>query len=315
MKKKVFALFLLAWTSLAWSVTAGKVDLVEGDVRVLDVATTQERPLKLGDIISEGDTVMTGSKGELHLAMEDGGQLALRPNTRMQILKYKAEGGKNDTSVFNLLQGAMRSVTGWIGKFNARNYQIRTSTATIGVRGTDHETRVIPQGSSEGEAGTYDKVNIGATQIRTKFGATQVSPNQAGFVPASERARPRLLAGVPAFFRPMQHDRRFEGLHDRIRQRMDENRGKRIKEIVEHRREARKLERQKKLETQQLKRQEKAENRTQRKVQKFESRNDRPLKLQDHSGQREVRRESFMERRQPTIGQEPRFGRGHGRRR
>lgn len=305
---KIFlALLIFAWSSLVWAATAGKVDLVEGDVRVLDATTNLERPVKLGDAINEGDTLVTGSKGEVHLAMEDGGQLALRPDTRMRILKYKAEGGKSDTSVFNLLQGAMRSVTGWIGKYNSKNYEIRTSTATIGVRGTDHETRVIPEGGVEGEAGTYDKVNVGATQIRTKYGTTQVNPNQAGFVSALGHARPRLLGGVPAFFRPMHHDKRFEGLHDRIRQRIDENRGKRIKAVTEHRREARRLEHQKKLEARQLKRQEKA--------QKFEKNNAGSPKLQDRPRQREVLRDDFIERRQSVAGQEPRIGRGHGRRR
>lgn len=322
MKKILAAFFFLFWSSLAWSSSAGKVDLVEGDVRVLEAVTNKERAVKLGDVINEGDTLMTGSKGEVHLSMEDGGQLALRPDTRMQIFKYKAEGGKSDTSIFKLLQGAMRSVTGWIGKYNSRNYEIRTPTATIGVRGTDHETRVIPEGSSEDQPGTYDKVNIGATQMRTPFGTTQIKPNQSGFVPASgQKLRPRLLARVPAFYRPMQNDKRFEGLHDKIQQRMSEMRGQRIKQMAELRRANLQQQRLKMQEDRQLRRQERMQRIEKLKAERQKRLENRSLhdgqrleqssnpRLQEFKKNREEQRTAIREN-QNALGAGLRHGRG-----
>ncbi|OQA33270.1 MAG: FecR protein [Betaproteobacteria bacterium ADurb.Bin341] len=240
----ILPLFILAWSSLAWPATAGKVDLVTGDVRCIAAGSQEKRPLKLADTVNEGDTLLTGPDGEVLLAMEDGGQLALHANSQMRIDQYQAEGSKTDTSILNLLQGAMRSVTGWIGKYNPRRYEVRTPTATIGVRGTDHETRVIPEGSSEGPAGTYDKVNIGATEMRTAQGSTRILPNRAGFVPAHGRVKPKLLDRIPGFFRPLQHSKRFEGLHERVRQNIDHNRGQRIKQRMEQKNERKKLEQQ-----------------------------------------------------------------------
>lgn len=230
--KRLLALVLFCWSVLALGQTAGKVDLVDGGVKILDAAGKERMP-KVGDAISVGENVVTGADGELHLAMEDGGQIAVRPNTRMRIEKYKADGGADDRSVINLLQGAMRSVTGWIGKYSPKNYQIRTPTATIGVRGTDHETHVIPPGSPEGEAGTYDKVNAGSTLLRTAQGTTEVRPSQAAFAAFAGKKRPALLHAIPDFFRPTRHENRFADLHEKVHRQLEQRRNERIRKVRE----------------------------------------------------------------------------------
>lgn len=208
---------------------AGIIELAEGDARIVD-ADKKSRPALKGEAIREGDSIVTGRDGEVHLAMEDSGFLGVRPDTRMRITKYQARGEATDTSVIGLLKGALRSVTGWIGKYNAGNYQIRTPTATIGVRGTDHETLVIPQGQGDGDAGTYDKVNIGGTTLQTRHGTVDVDPGRAGFVPHGAGQRPRLLEKVPHVFKPTRHEAAFEGKHEAIH-----------KVIEKHREEKRKL--------------------------------------------------------------------------
>jgi hypothetical protein len=232
--KSLLVAVLICWSALAWGQTAGNVDLVDGEVKIIDAAKNERIP-KLGDVLSVGDSVITGVDGELHLAMEDGGQMAIRPNTRMTVENYKAEGGADDRSVISLVQGALRSVTGWIGKFQPRNYQIRTPTATIGVRGTDHETRVISPDSKEGEAGTYDKVNVGSTLLRTQHGTTEVRPSQAGFASFSGKNRPTVLASVPGFFRPTKHESRFADLHEKVHKALGQRRNERIKQVKETR--------------------------------------------------------------------------------
>lgn len=235
MKKLLFCL----WLSLvplfagAQQTPAGRIEEVQGDARIYDPASNM-RLAKVGEVVSEGDSIVTGADGEVHLAMEDEGQIAIRPNTRMRIAKYRAEGGSSDTSIIALVQGALRSVTGWIGKYNPKGYAIRTPTATIGVRGTDHETMVIAQGG-DGEAGTYDKVNHGATLLSTPHGQTEVRPNQAGFASLAGKAKPRVLPSVPTFFRPARLDNRFQNLHEKIRQQVDAKRGQRIEALKERR--------------------------------------------------------------------------------
>ena len=207
---------------------AGKVELVEGQVTVFDKAK-QVRKVAVGDAVYEGEGIVTGGDGELHLDMADGGFIAVRPNTRMGITTYRAQGDEGDKGLFSLLEGTFRSVTGWIGKFNPRSYQVRTPTATIGVRGTDHEPLVIPQGSREGEPGTYDKVNVGGTTIKTQHGSIDVKPSQAGFAPWRGKAVPRLLPQVPAFFkaRATRNEAVIAARHEKVQKLIEQRRDER----------------------------------------------------------------------------------------
>ena len=218
-------------------IPAGTVDLVEGDVRIYD-GREKIHDVKLGDTVAEGDSIVTGKDGELHLNMDDGGFIAVRPNTRMSIVNFRAQGDNNDRSILSLLQGSFRSITGWIGKYRPSAYQIRTPTATIGVRGTDHEPLVIPLGASEGEPGTYDKVNAGGSYIQTSHGQVDVATGKAAFAPHSPKPgqeAPRLLSEVPLFFRPTRNEHLIENRHQAIQKKIEHLREERRKQVTEHR--------------------------------------------------------------------------------
>jgi FtsZ-binding cell division protein ZapB len=223
-----------AWAQAAAPVPnqAGVVSLVQGKASVAQ-AGAAPRALKVGDTIHEGDVLTTAKDGELHLLMQDTGFMVLRPDSQFMVMGYKADGGEDDKGVFKLLKGGVRSITGWIGRFNASAYQVRTPTATVGIRGTDHETRYIPEGSSEGEAGTYDKVYAGQTYLQTEGGGAEVSPNQAGFASDAPRERPRVLAHMPGVFRPGPHEAEIAKKHAEIQRFIDQRREERRKLIVE----------------------------------------------------------------------------------
>jgi len=57
---------------------------------------------KLGDEIHAGDSVVTGADGEVHLDMEDGGYMGVRPNTNLRISEFRAEGADTDRSVLEI---------------------------------------------------------------------------------------------------------------------------------------------------------------------------------------------------------------------
>jgi len=209
---------------------AGVVVLSEGDARV-STRDEPSRPLKAGDSVSEGDRVSSRG-GEVHLKMQDSGFLVVRPNTQVEIVAYKADGGDDDKGIFHLISGGLRSISGWIGKFNRKDYVVKTATATIGIRGTDHETRYIPEGSTEGEPGTYDRVYAGETVIETAEGQATVRPDQAGFQPA-KRGRPRLLKDIPGFFKPGPHEAEINAKHAEIQKEIDQRREERRKAIRE----------------------------------------------------------------------------------
>jgi hypothetical protein len=286
---------------------AGKVELVEGDVTVTDRAR-QPRRVDVGSAIFEGESIATGKDGELHVSMEDGGFIAVRPNTKMSIAAYRAEGDDKDKGIFSLLAGTFRSVTGWIGKYNPRSYQVRTPTATIGVRGTDHEPLVIPEGSTEGEPGSYDKVNVGGSYIQTRHGSIDVKPSQAGFAPLRGRPVPRILSQVPAFFKATRHETAIAARHEIVRKAIDQRRDDRRKVLQEKKvqLDKQKAERQKAVQ----------ERKREQDAQRLKQREERRKQLQDNPQRRQQERglQQRNERERRSGGIEDRRQRADERR-
>jgi hypothetical protein len=271
---------------------AGTVSLVEGDVRFLDARQQLRRP-KQGDPIYEGEAIVTGADGEVHLDMQDGGYIGVRPGTRLNIVNFKAEGGQDDSFVLGLLEGSFRAVTGWITRSSGRRAEVQTPTVTIGVRGTDYEPLVIPEGSKAGEAGTYNRVNIGETEMRTAEGSIVVKPNQAGFVPRSGPPRPRVLARIPAVFKPTRNEKRFEGLHARIHKNLEQRRQLRVKQI-----EQRRQQRAKPAAAQKSMLEQRREQRQRVEAQKAQRRAEQSQKAQRERGaQKAAKKSEFEERR------------------
>ena len=219
------ALFLLLWALPARTaeppVPAGRVEFVVGDTWFIDASQKRRRAMQ-GDLLFATDTVSTGTDGEVHLDMEDGGYLAIRSNTLLKVEEYRARGDARDRGTLNLIKGTLRSFTGWIARLGPKAYLTKTVTATIGVRGTDHEPLFIPEGSDLGEPGTYDKVNEGATFIEHASGRIEVTPNTAGFAPLAAGAKARLLERVPDFFRPSANEHLLAGRHKLVQERLQE---------------------------------------------------------------------------------------------
>ena len=188
---------------------AGTIELAEGDSIIDPKSGASFRLARAGETVDEGDTITTFSNAEVQLRMADGAHLSLRENSKITITDYVADGGSGDRILIDLAKGTFRAITGWIGKFNPAGDVIRTPTATIGIRGTDHEPMYLLQGDPRGEPGTYDKVNEGGTFLRGAGGTVEVTPNRAAFHGSAPGARPRLLASVPAFFRPGRNEQRF----------------------------------------------------------------------------------------------------------
>ncbi|CAG0976971.1 hypothetical protein RHDC4_01644 [Rhodocyclaceae bacterium] len=213
LKSALLGILFACWSLGAAAEAVGRIDLLLGEVSILDSKAKSRAP-RLGDAVQEGDTITTGKEGEIHLSFEDGSVLALRPDAQVQIVSFRAKGKANDGSVVALLRGTLRAITGLLGRRKAESVLVRTPTATIGIRGTDHEAAVIPPGSDLGEPGTYDKVNAGGTRITSRLGSVDVSPGQAGFAPHA--AAPVVLPAIPAFFVPREADQRLEGVNDRL---------------------------------------------------------------------------------------------------
>jgi hypothetical protein len=191
------------WLSGAWA--AGNVDTARGEVSVLG-RDGAPRGVAKGDRVSEGETILTGPDGEVLLTTDDSGVLAIRPRSRLTIETYKVNGNDKDSVVLNLLRGSLRSVTGWISKTAPKNYRITTNTATVGIRGTDHEVAIVEEGDN---AGTWNRVTEGATVLSSNNGSIEQTPssNAAGRVRVGDQ--PPTPAPAPlTLFAPRPSDQR-----------------------------------------------------------------------------------------------------------
>ena len=155
---------------------------------VLYTISGKRLPVALGDKVLAGDTLVTGKTGAIHVRMNDTAFISVRPDTRLVVQSFVWNGKEDglERAVFSLLRGGFRTITGVIGRRTKENYLVNTPTATIGIRGTDHEPHYIDVGdTTQGEPGTYNKVNVGATFIRNAAGTVELGPNEAGFAPAA----------------------------------------------------------------------------------------------------------------------------------
>lgn len=201
---------------------AGTIDFATGPASVL--ASSGERAdASAGTVVREGDSIETAAGGEVHLKMEDGGFLAVRPATRVKITAYRARAQSDDRSVLFLFEGALRSVTGWVGRLNPGGYRIRTATTTVGIRGTDHETiQILPDKAAPGEiAGTHDRVKRGATVLERDGRQIFIEEGRAGY--ASADGKLALHEKIPAYLdRRTANEERIERYSKEIEKHIDD---------------------------------------------------------------------------------------------
>lgn len=225
------ALLIFVSASAAAGEVFGTVDDVAGSATVTG-ADGSSASINNGMKIYELDTIKTGADGEVHIVTEDGALLALRPNSEFRIDAYKAQGGSDDKSFLSLVVGGLRSITGWIGGTNHDAYRISTPTATIGVRGTDHEVTVVAPGGSDA-AGTYETVNDGSTVMKTPQGEVVNTPGKFAFAPRGGRGAPSFLQHAPRFWgaRRLRLEGRIAERKAYLRGHRDQMRRQRIREF------------------------------------------------------------------------------------
>lgn len=127
----------------------GKVVIQSGQMVAENRGST--RKLNRTASILKGDTLKTADNTRSQIRMKDGALIALSPDTELRIENYAYNGSEDGTerSVINLIRGGFRTITGAIGHVNKQNYQVKTSVATIGIRGTHYGLMLCEGGSCQ----------------------------------------------------------------------------------------------------------------------------------------------------------------------
>jgi len=161
---------MIAIVSAAFSNPAlantGKVDFAIGNITVTG-SDGRGRPLTKGAEVKSGDKIVCSVDGRAQIRFSDGAYVSLQPNTEFDVKEYRYSGKTDGTesALFGLFKGAMRTVTGLVGRTNKNRYQISTTTATIGIRGTGGLIAIGADGSTlvTGTSGIWTLSNKGGT--------------------------------------------------------------------------------------------------------------------------------------------------------
>ncbi len=139
-------------------------------------ADGSERVLKRHSEVFANDTLKTGREGRLQLRFSDSSRLALKPESEFRIAEYHFEQQQPEEgkAFFQLLKGGMRTISGQIGKPNKENYQLETTVATIGIRGTHY-------GVEYTDEGIYCETIEGAIDVATLKKSIVVSAGQGAW--------------------------------------------------------------------------------------------------------------------------------------
>ena len=122
--------------------------IVEGPI----MAQTQggaSRTLNEGDPVYQHDIVSTVARSYVKITLEDGTVFQLGPLSRMSLDKYAFDSQNSVGEVkANIFSGFFRYISGKIsGKNEGEHTVIQTPSADIGIRGSEIEARIEPDGS------------------------------------------------------------------------------------------------------------------------------------------------------------------------
>ena len=107
--------------------------------------------LALRSEVEQGDTLVSERNTYAQIRFVDNSEITLKPNTTFKIEAFAYDAGKpeGDSANFNLVKGGLRAITGLLGKRNKEKFQLRTPTATIGIRGTTFIVDYVEQSEEE----------------------------------------------------------------------------------------------------------------------------------------------------------------------
>lgn len=142
---------MLLWAMLGWFVpawaapVAGVVVHLSGPL-LAKKASGAVKILSVKSEVENGDTLVTEKNTYAMVKFIDNSEITLRPGSTLTVenFSFAADKADGDQAKFNLVKGGLRSVTGLLGKRSKEKFELKTPTATIGIRGTTFIVEFVP---------------------------------------------------------------------------------------------------------------------------------------------------------------------------
>ena len=165
--------------------SAGEVEFARG-VGFAQSAGQTPRTMGKGLPLKEGDRLTTSDGAMAIIKMQDGTRMTVRPNSQMVIQQFKyKEAAQDNSMVMQLITGGFRAITGLISKSSPNAARVVTSTATIGIRGTDFDARLCTDSCKAESSKVGEAPRLNAVQASAKVVSAQ------GFIAAVDGAGAR----------------------------------------------------------------------------------------------------------------------------
>ena len=143
----VLGVFLTVFlASYVFAAGANKIAVMaaSGDVKAMSQGSSEWKKVNFGTMLNSGDTVVTGADSYADLSFNGSSEDALvrvDPNTTMMIGAY--ETGQNLAAKKIALDLAMGDILVKANRLkNESQFQVRTPTSVVGVRGTGFKVQV-----------------------------------------------------------------------------------------------------------------------------------------------------------------------------
>jgi len=186
----IYGLVLYLATTAAFAQVAGRVVLAVGDVTAVRGADRVR--LAAGAAVNVGDTIITGAQGHAQIRFSDEGLVALKPDSefRIEAFNYAGKPDGSERAVFRLIRGGFRTLTGAIGRDKQDAYQVQTTQATIGIRGTHYAIQICAKDQCRDDpnappapAGLFGGVFDGLVAVENPQGGGVFGAREFFFVP------------------------------------------------------------------------------------------------------------------------------------
>jgi hypothetical protein len=162
------AMALGAGAGTAWAQAAGEVEFARG-VGFAQTPGQAPRTLGKGLPLKEGDRLTTADGASAIVKLEDGTRMTVRPNSEIVIQQFQyKENAADNGMLLQMVRGGFRAVTGLIAKASPNAAKVQTSTATIGIRGTDFDARLCARDCAAESARVADSAKPNAVLASAK---------------------------------------------------------------------------------------------------------------------------------------------------
>ena len=173
---KLLLISLLVLGSTVFANNVATVTAIKGSATI--TRGSSDIGAKLGSKLQEKDNIKTHENTKVQLIFTDETIISLGKNSDFSIEEFLFEDTQEPVAKFGMIKGAMRAITGKIGKIAPQKFSVSTKTATIGIRGTNF-TIIAGEDGSHQVYCTYGKISVtynGQTYIVQQGYYVDISP-------------------------------------------------------------------------------------------------------------------------------------------